>query len=165
MIDANNSKKYVLGKINQETLGLTIKIDFNITPEISLQYYGSPFASIGKYTDFKLITNPKDDVYANRFLLLKNPALIGDYYQIDENIDDQAVYTLHNPDFNFYQFRSNLVFRWEYRPGSQIYFVWSHDRTDYINPGPYSLGSTGERLSKIFPNNIFLVKFSYWFSL
>jgi hypothetical protein len=165
ILNVSDSKKYILGKIDQQSMGITLKIDLILTPEITLQYYGSPFASIGKYSDFKLITNPKANVYNDRFFLLKNPAQIGSDYQIDENNDGVTDYTLHNPDFSFYQFRSNLVFRWEYKPGSQIYLVWSNERTDYINPGANSLGDTGQRLSKVFPNNIFLIKFNYWFSL
>ncbi|MBN2350076.1 MAG: hypothetical protein JXJ22_14645 [Bacteroidales bacterium] len=163
--EANNNYRYILGKVNQETLGLTFKVDFIITPEISLQYYGSPFASVGKFTDFKNVTNPKEKEYKNRFENISDISLEGEYYQVDENNDDLIDYTFKNPDFNFYQFRSNLVFRWEYRPGSQLYIVWSNDKTDYLNPGSYELNDMGTRIAGASPNNIFLIKLNYWFSL
>jgi len=87
------------------------------------------------------------------------PVLVnGDTYKM-------ADYSFRNPDFNFNQFRSNLVFRWEYKPGSQIFLVWSNERTDWLNPGNEPLHSAAGRLSNTAPNNIFLIKFNYWFSI
>jgi len=161
---SDNNNEYILGKIDQKTLGLTIKVDYIITPEISLQYYGSPFASIGKFKDFKLITDPRNKIFDHRFTLI-NPSLEGENYQVFEGNNTQPYVTFKNPDFNFYQFRSNLVLRWEYHPGSQFYFVWSNDRTEYLNPGNYGMNDMANRISNVFPNNIFLIKFNYWFSL
>ena len=160
----NNEPKYLLGKINQHTLGATFRIDYNLTPELSIQYYGSPFASIGKYSEFKNVTSPRASVYNNRYILL-NPALNGNDYEIYEKDNSRIDYTFGNPNFNFFQFRSNLVFRWEYKPGSQIYFVWSQDRTNYITPGSNSVSEALSNLKDVYPNNIFLIKINYWFSI
>lgn len=156
---------YILGRINQETLGLTFRIDYYITPEISLQYYASPFATVGKYSDYKIITNPKSGEYKNRFQLISNTVRSGDNFAVFENGNEAPDYTFSNPNFNFNQMRSNLVFRWEYRPGSQIYLVWSNERTDWLNPGYAPLRNAPHRLSDAEPTNIFLVKFNYWFSI
>jgi len=161
-----SGKRYILGQIDQETLGLTFRIDYNITPEISFQYYGSPFATLGKYSNFKIITDARNKNFSSRFTLLQNMTLVnGDTYQVDENNDHQVDYSFRKPDFNFNQFRSNLVFRWEYKPGSQIFAVWSNERTDWLNPGNEPIGNAAERLSHAAPNNIFLIKINYWFSL
>jgi hypothetical protein len=160
----NNQNHYILGKINQQTLGLIFRIDYNITPEFSIQYYGSPFASVGKYSEFKTITNPRAGGYDERYLLL-NPVLNGNDYEIAENNNSSANYSFGNPNFNFYQFRSNLVLRWEYSPGSQIFLVWSQDRTNYIQPGYYSVSDALSNLRNICPGNIFLIKYNYWFTI
>jgi hypothetical protein len=160
----NNENRYLLGRINQHTLGATFRIDYNVTPELSIQYYGSPFASVGKYAEFKSVTNPRSVEYGNRYSML-NPVLNGNNYEVSENNNAQVDYTFGNPDFNFSQLRSNLVFRWEYRPGSQIYFVWSQDRTSYIMPGNNSVYNAVGDLRNVYPNNIFLIKFNYWFSV
>lgn len=160
----NSAPRYIFGTIDQKTLGFTFKLDYIITPEISLQYYGSPFASVGKYKDFKNITKPKDANYNSRFQLI-HPVLNGTDLNVDENGDNAPEYSFSNPNFNFYQFRSNLVFRWEFRPGSQFYLVWSSDRTGDPSPKIYGLGDMGNRISNTFPTNIFLIKFNYWFSL
>ena len=161
----NDQPRYILGKIDQQTLQLTFRFDFNITPEISLQYYGSPFASSGRYSDFKFVSSPKAANYNDRFTNLDNISLVNGEYQIDEDQNGQIDYTFQNPDFDFYQFRSNLVFRWEYLPGSQLYLVWSNERTNFLNPGDSGLNHTMEHLSEAFPNNVFLIKLNYWFPI
>ncbi len=158
-------KRYILGKIDQKTLGLTFRVDLNITPEFSVQYYGSPFVSKGIYSDFKRVTSPLAAEYSDRFDLFDNPVLSGDSYLLDENNDLVADYSIGNPDFNFHQFRSNLVARWEYRLGSFIYLVWSGERTGFTDVPDASVGESFSQLGKLYPRNIFLVKLNYWFSL
>lgn len=159
----NTGTKYILAHLNQKTLGATFRIDYNISPEISIQYYGSPFASVGKYSRLKEVTNPRADAYTDRFKLL-NTQFSGNTYQVPASNDTPA-YSVDNPDFTFNQFRSNLVFRWEYRPGSQLYFVWGNERTGWKNESNSSVGKAINQLKDVSPNNIFLIKLSYWFSL
>jgi hypothetical protein len=164
--ESNSLKRYILGQLNQEMLGLTFRIDYNITPEISIQYYGSPFATLGRYNDFKIITNARANDFYSRYQIIQNPILINNNeYKVDENNDHVVDYSFNKPDFNFNQFRSNLVFRWEYRPGSQFFLVWSNERTEWLNPGNEPLRSAPSRLANVAPNNIFLIKFNYWFSI
>ncbi len=160
----NTGTRYLLGKIKQHTLNFTFRIDYNLTPELSIQYYGSPFASAGRYSEFKVVKDPKNSEYKDRFSLL-NPVLNGNTYQVSENNNHQVDYAFSDPDFNFFQFRSNLVLRWEYLPGSQIYIVWAQERTNYINPANYTVYSALYKLTNIYPNNIFLIKLNYWFSI
>ena len=155
--------KYILAHLNQKTLGATFRIDYNITPEISIQYYGSPFASVGKYSKLKEVTNPRAASYSDRFKLL-NTQFVGNTYQVAATTDTPA-YSINNPDFTFNQFRSNLVFRWEYRPGSQIFFVWGNERTGWRNDSNSKVGKAVSDLKDVSPTNIFLIKLSYWFSL
>jgi hypothetical protein len=149
--------KYLLAHLDQKTLGATFRVDYFITPEISLQYYGSPFASVGKYSEFKEITNARAKNYTDRFQVLQ-PSLLGGNYVFGS-------YSVGNPDFTFNQFRSNLVFRWEYKPGSQLFFVWGNERTGWKNDANTKVGNAITQLKDVASNNIFLIKLSYWFSL
>jgi hypothetical protein len=160
-----NEKRYLLGTIDQKTLGLTFRLDLNLTPEFSIQYYGSPFISRGSYSEFKRVTDPEAKSYSDRFAVFNNPELIGNKYELDENNDMVADYSIENPDFNFHQFRSNFVAKWEYRLGSFIYFVWSGERTGNTSSSQASIGDSYKQLQSVFPNNIFLIKLNYWFSL
>jgi hypothetical protein len=141
---------YILGTIDQKTLGLTFRADLNISPELSIQYYGSPFISKGNFSDYKIVTRPDAEDYENRFVFMD---------------PEDPYFSMLHPDFNFYQFRSNLVAKWEYRLGSFIYFVWSSDRTGFSGDAARPLGNSFHLLGKAFPDNIFLVKLNYWFSL
>jgi hypothetical protein len=159
-------QRFILGTIDQKTLGLTFRADLNLTPEFSIQYYGSPFVSRGSYSDLKRVTDPKADKYNDRFELYQVPTLIDGYhYLYDYDSGTLANYTIANPDFNFYQFRSNLVAKWEYRLGSFIYLVWSGDRTGRNGISEATLGESYKQMWDLFPNNIFLIKLNYWFSL
>jgi hypothetical protein len=164
-INHSNQLRYILGTLSQETLSLIFRADFSITPEISLQYYGSPFVSKGKYTDYKRVTQPTAEIYADRFEIYANPVKSDGLIWLDENNDASPDYSIEDPDFNFLQFRSNLVARWEYRPGSQLYLVWSMDKTGNGVPVDAALGDSMSQIGEISPNNIFLIKFNYWFSI
>jgi len=85
-------------------------------------------------------------------------------FTVDEN-NGFSTYSISNPDFNCRQFCSNLVLRWEYLPGTTLYLVWSQGRTSSASNGVFSYENDMKTLFDITPNNIFLLKFSYWFSL
>jgi hypothetical protein len=156
--------RYILGTIDQKTMGFTFRVDYSVTPELSVQFYGSPFVSRGRYSDFKRITDPKHETFASRYSVFESPGLSGGVYGLDETGDGISDYNIYNPDFNFHQFRSNLVAKWEFRPGSFLYLVWSSDRTNPGGDPTSTLGKSFGQLWNVFPNNIFLIKFSYWFS-
>jgi hypothetical protein len=160
--------RYVMGTIRQKTVGLTIRLNYSLSPDLSIQLYAMPFLSAGKYADFKRITDPRAREHDQRYVLL-GPALSSDadggVYLVDENGDGRTDYSFDNPDFNFRQFRANLVVRWEYTPGSTLYLVWSQGRTGSLLDGSFDLGRDLGGLFDIHPENIFLVKFSYCFQL
>ena len=158
--------RYILGTINQKTLGLTFRVDLNLTPEFSIQYYGSPFISRGSYSQLKFVTAPNAKSYEDRFHLYEDQVLSGGTYQLYDFFNGpREDYSIENPDFNFHEFRSNLVARWEYRLGSFIYFVWSSERSGTTTDSHSSVGESYKQMKSIFPNNIFLIKLNYWFSL
>jgi hypothetical protein len=165
----NNDKRYLFGELNQKTLGLTFRINYTISPELSIEYYGQPFISAGRYSNFKRITDAHADKFANRYHVFSGSEISFDdtygIYNIDENKDGNNDYSFGNPNFNFQQFRSNLVVRWEYLPGSTLYMVWSQGRTNSTSEGLFSFGNNMKDLFDIMPHNVFLIKLSYWFSL
>jgi len=160
-----NGDRYIMGKINSKQFGAALRIDYNLTPELSIQYYGQPFIFAANYTELKKITDPLSDKYLDRFHVFNSNEISYDreseYYNIDENMDGIVDYQVENPNFNFFEFRSNLVARWEYSPGSTIYLVWAQGRTGDNSKGHYYFKDDIEDLSKVYPENIFLLKFSY----
>lgn len=160
----NNENKYILGKISQKSFGAILRLDYNITPELSIQYYGSPFTSIGKYSNFKVVTDSKAPNYYQRTSPL-NTTLNENTYEVGNPLSNQIDFSFGNPDFNFYEFKSNFVIRWEYRKGSQVYFVWAQERSDFLTSENQSVNTSLNKLGKLYPNNIFLVKFNYWLDI
>jgi hypothetical protein len=136
----------------------------NITPDLSIQYWGQPFLASGKYSEFKRITNSRADNYFDRFSLLDNNELT--YLNTDEQyqVSGQAgnrLYTFDQPDFNVKEFLSNMVVRWEYLPGSTIYLVWSQTRHQSVTNGNFDFRNDMTDLFNNRPYNIFLLKMSF----
>ncbi|MDR0231844.1 MAG: carbohydrate binding family 9 domain-containing protein, partial [Dysgonamonadaceae bacterium] len=157
---------YLMGAIRQDIAGLTFRVDYSITPDLSLQFYGSPFISSGKYNEFKRATHTMDKKYENRFVLLNdaltsNPA--NNRYSVAES--DNYQYSFVNPDFSFREFRFNLVMRWEYRPNSTLYLVWAQGRSGTSSQYVSSFNQNTKELFEYFPTNVFMLKLNYWFSL
>ncbi len=159
------ANRFLLGQVDQKTLAFVFRVDYSISPEISIQFYGSPFVSTGKYSNFKYVTNPTASEYHNRFNFYEQPVDIGGGKLVLNDNSNFIHDQIDNPNFNFHQFRSNLVAKWEFKPGSFLYLVWSSDRTGNFDPTDFSLGNSMRQLANIFPNNIFLVKLNYWFAL
>jgi hypothetical protein len=156
---------YLFSKLNQKTISFTFRINYTINPELSIEYYGQPFISAGKYSAFKKITQPDADKFTDRFYEFTPDELTYDQSINTYNVNDGGSFSFGNPDFNFRQFRSNLVARWEYLPGSTLYLVWSQGRTSSASSGLFSYGNDMKDLFDEVPHNVFLLKFSYWFSL
>jgi hypothetical protein len=158
-----NSIRYIMSNISRKTASMSLRINYNITPDLTIQYWGQPFVATGEYSDYKYITNSKSDLLTNRYQIYsENQISTGaENYFIDENLDGQTDYQFRKPDFNVKEFLSNLVVRWEYRPGSTIYLVWSQTRNHYENNGTFDIANDIEKLFSEGANNIFLVKFSY----
>ena len=163
---SDEGMRYLAATLDQDTVALTVRANYALTPTLSVQYYGQPFISAGAYTAFKRFTEPRAARFGDRFATF-GPGQItrsGGGYFVDEQADGVTDYTIGNPDFDFRQFRSNLVVRWEYSPGSTIYGVWTQDRTGVAPTGQFSLGSDLDALFRVVPRNVFLVKVSRRFA-
>jgi len=161
--------RYIFAGLDQKTFSFTFRLNYTFNPELSLEYYGQPFVSAGKYTNYKRTTNTTADKFTDRYRIFTAGEIshnnAENTYSIDENRDGTVDYYIHNPDFNFRQFRSNFVVRWEYSPGSTLFLVWSQGRTSSTATGSFDYRNDMKELFGMQPHNVFLVKFSYWFSL
>lgn len=151
--------RYVFARIARSEIAARVRASVAITPDLTFEGYVEPFASSGQYTDF-------GELAAARSLDLRRYGSDGTSivfadgrYTVTDG--DQEV-TFGNPDFNIRSFRSNLVLRWEWRPGSTAYLVWQQDRFEARDPGRrvgpgglfQALGAAGD--------NVIAVKVSYW---
>ena len=156
--------RYIAGEVDQRTLSVTVRLNYSITPDITLQYYGQPFISKAQYKNFKYITNPLARNFYDRFQSYKPEQISFEngIYTVDEDGNGKD-YDFGNPDFNVMQFRSNLVARWEYIPGSEVFLVWSQGNANQGDPNKDLIRSLGDDLFSRKPHNIFLIKLTYRF--
>ncbi len=167
-IGFNGNTRYLNGTIAQQTLSFSLRINYNINPNFTVQYWGQPFISRGRYSNFKHIDNSLANNFDARFsrYSMNQLSLIDDVYEVDEDLNGTTDFTFDNPDFSFVQFRSNLVLRWEYIPGSEIFLVWSQDVSQSGNPQEGLFKSLGDNVfGEEKPKNIFLLKATYRFLL
>jgi len=155
---------YIMGRMKQETYGLTLNLQMNITPDISIQYYGSPFTSVAKYDKFKQAADTKSHTYTNRFVEFSNAEISynGGDYIVNRGSNTMS---FKDPNFSFNEFRSNLVARWEYLPGSTMHFVWEHNRSNRDDIYQSGWGNNLDRMFGLSATNTFMVKINYWFNL
>ncbi|MCL6274828.1 carbohydrate binding family 9 domain-containing protein [Muricauda sp. 2012CJ35-5] len=165
--DVNGSVRYLNGEINQRTLSMSFRLNYNINPNLTIQYWGQPFISRGRYSNFKHVTSPEAKYFEDRFMAYTGDQLSfsDETFSVDENLDGNTDFTFDDPDFSFVQFRSNLVVRWEYVPGSEIFLVWSQDVSQSGDPTQGLLPSLGDNIFGQKPQNIFLLKATYRFVL
>jgi len=172
----NGNDRYIFASIDRKTINASLRVNLNLSPDLTIQYWGQPFVASGMYYDYKYILDPIADKYSDRFHVYSDGELIpqAGFNQIDENLDGTVDYTFDTGDFNVKEFLSNLVVRWEYSPGSSVYLVWSQTRSGFNPTGTMDyLNDMGDLFNReLFRNddnyamkNVFLVKFSYRFGL
>jgi hypothetical protein len=168
-VSAGNDPRYVMGRIKLDRLSLTIRFSYGISPKLSIQYYAQPFISSGKYSKFKFAKDTRAKSYLGRFHEYSSDEIAYDeasgIYKVDENKDGTTDYSFANPDFNFFQFRSNLVIRWEFSHGSTLFLIWSQDRTGDDLIDGFNVSNGARELFNIRPDNVLLFKVSKRFSL
>ena len=162
------SDRFLFGAIEQRTASITARLNYTFTPNLSLQLYAQPFIAAGSYDAFSRVADPRGPHFRDRFLTYDRARVqqlpAGDY-TIDEDADGRADIRFDNPNFNVKQLRSNLVARWEYRPGSALYVVWSQGRSIADEFGSFDLSRDAGELFRAEATNVLLVKFSYWLGL
>ncbi|HUQ98945.1 MAG TPA: DUF5916 domain-containing protein [Gemmatimonadaceae bacterium] len=153
---------YVVGSFDRTTLATTTRLDVTFTPALTLQLYAQPFLSAASYSDFKEVVAPVAARYDDRFRAL-NAQLRGGSYEADTNGDGAPDVRFDDPAFNVREFRSNAVMRWEYRPGSTLFVVWSQGR-HASDDARFQLTRDAGNLFRTVPENVLLVKMTRWLS-
>ncbi len=134
---------YTFARLNQTTLSLTSRMNFTASPTLSVQFYAQPFMTTGEYSNWRELANPRAEKYEDRY-----KPYLGD-----------------PGGFDFKQLRSNTVVRWEYRPGSTLFFVWQQGREfSGDQASDFNFGHDFRNLFSLHPNNTLLIKASYWFN-
>jgi uncharacterized protein YkuJ len=133
---------------------------------MSIQFYAQPLLSTGRYRTFKEAAEPRTYRFTRYGIDAGTIAYDAEtnLYTVDPTDDGSGrQFAFPDPDFNFKSLRINAVFRWEFRPGSTLYVVWT-DQRQHDHPGPMRLGSDLSDLWRAPSDNVVMVKVSYWLS-
>jgi hypothetical protein len=166
-------RRYVFADIHQTTLSAVTRVEWTLSPLLSFQMYAQPFASAGRFSGFKELATPGTRQYlrygrdnGSTVVTVRDP---GSGKTLSYTVDPDGAgaapaFSIDNPDFRTHSLRGNAVVRWQYRPGSALFFVWQQERSDFLPfEGDFR---TGRDTREIFgrPSNVFLVKATYWFA-
>lgn len=124
----------VVGRVHQSTAALTLRANRTFTPNLSLQLYAEPFLSTGQYRGYRRVMEPGSSQESRQFEELDRgrAGIQGDELLMDIDGDGAVDLTTDRPDFTIASLKANLVARWEFRPGSTLFLVWQHQRSEEL---------------------------------
>ncbi|MEO8551281.1 MAG: DUF5916 domain-containing protein, partial [Kofleriaceae bacterium] len=161
--DTDGTTHYIMGKIKFTSTSLTMRVNWTFSPHLSLQAYAQPYIASGQYSEFKDVNNSRAEHYADRFHILTGH----EWHETADTVfaNYNGSYSFDKPDFNFKELRSTIVLRWEYRPGSNVFAIWSHGQTGTTSDGRFDFGHDLVDLARTASENIVMVKANYWIGL
>jgi len=157
--------RYVFGLVKTKTISLDTRVNWTFTPNLTLQLYAQPFIASGDYTSFREFARPRtiEKLEYGRDVGTVAYDALANAYRIDpDGAGPAAAFTLANPDFTTSSLRGTAVLRWEYRPGSTLYFVWTQQRSDYDAAGSFDFARARSMILDGKATNVFQVKATYW---
>jgi Domain of unknown function (DUF5916) len=134
---------YVFGRLNQTTAAMTARLNYTITPTLSLQLYAEPFVSGGAYEHYKELIDGRAGRHGDRYAPFAHA---------------------ENADFTVLSFRTTNVLRWEFKPASTLFVVWQQGREGDGAGGRFKLGRDVGDVFSTGATNTLLVKLAYWFN-
>jgi hypothetical protein len=161
--DTMGGMHYVFGTIQQTVAALTTRANWTFSPKLSLQIYAQPFVAAGNYSELKDVDDPHARRFADRFHVYAG----NEYSVMDDTVSvtHNGNFSFERPDFDFAELRSTVVLRWEYRPGSTVFAIWSHGRSSDSPSGRFDLANDIADLGRVPGEHIVMVKANYWIGL
>jgi hypothetical protein len=158
---AAQSARYVVGDISQTTAALVARLDYSLTPRLSLQFYAQPFLTAGVYDRIGEVVDARSSDPSRRVRRF-DPGNVTFADGRMRLTSPQGTLSIAHPDFAFNELRSNTVLRWEYRPGSTLFLVWSHGRSAAGMAEPFDLGRQARELADVQGEHVLLLKVSHY---
>jgi hypothetical protein len=158
---ATFGRRYLFGGLRYDQLSLESRVDWTFTPRLSLQMYAQPLVANGHYRSFRVLSRPRS------FEFEEFSEAAGNLIRDDDGWIAQPQggmpLRIGEPDFRTLSLVGNAVLRWEYRPGSTLFFVWQQRRSEFGSSAAFSPGRDVVKVFETAPENVFAIKASYWF--
>lgn len=163
---ATYGARYIFSKIDQTELSASVRLDWTFTPSLSLQLYMQPLISAVQFCDYKELKQPGTfsfNRYGENGSTISYVDSTNSYLVDPDGTGSSSPFSFDKPDFNYISLRGNVILRWEYLPGSTMYFVWTHGGSDYAGYGDFDLRRDLDNLvSTPSHEDVFLIKLTYW---
>jgi uncharacterized protein DUF5916 len=166
-------RRYVFADLRQTVVSAETRVDWTFTRDLTLQLYAQPFIAAGRFDRFKQLDRAGTGSFGvfgedlgticfdpTAHAYVADPA--GDCSSAATR--SASAFGIGDPDFNFRSLRGNAVLRWEYRPGSTLYFVWQQERSGAEPFGDFRFGRDAGAIFREPARNVFVIKASYWLS-
>lgn len=164
---ATFGSRYVFGELAQNEVSMPLRVNVTMSPRLALQLYAQPLVSVGDYGALKEFARPRtyDFLRYGEDIGAVRPVPGTNQLEIDpDGAGPASPFRLNRPNFNVKSLRLNAVLRWEFRPGSTFYAVWTRRGQDLGHPGDFSFGRDASEIWRATADDVFLVKVSYWLS-
>jgi Domain of unknown function (DUF5916)/Carbohydrate family 9 binding domain-like len=161
---ATYGARYEFGELAQTEVSMPTRVNVVLSPTLSVQAYVQPLVSTGDYGAIKELARPRTYDFTQYGVDAGTiETLPGGAYRIDpDGAGPASPFLLPRPDFNFKSLRVNAILRWEFRPGSALFVVWTEQRQNTANPGDFVIGRDFNDLLSADPDDVFLVKMTVW---
>ena len=169
VVDDGGMPHYVFAKLHEVVVAMTTRVSWTLSPRLSFQAYAQPFIAAGDYREYRETADVYANDYEDRFHELRGAEIVIDRdneeARVDRNGDGVTDYSFGLGDFNFRQLRSNVVLRWEYKPGSTAFLIWSHGQTDVDSDGRFGTGGLSRGVGGLLDapsEDVVMIKVNYW---
>lgn len=157
--------RYVFATLDQHQLALVTRVDWTFTPKLSFQMFAQPLLASADFHDYKEFARPRQfefEVYGRDVGTITRDDATRVYTVDPDGIGAAPAFTFTDRDFNRRSLRGSAVLRWEYRPGSALFLVWQQSRFAQVGTGEFELGRDFNELWGAPPENVFVLKGTWW---
>lgn len=170
--------RYLFGDLERRTFSMETRLSWAFTPDLTLQVFAQPLLSTGDYVAYKQLAAPStfdfDRWDEGEYVEMggQGTCVGGRICEDDEGVqhvdaqgDGSFDFAFEDEDFNIRSLIGNAVLRWEYRPGSTLFFVWQQQRRDRRSVGDFDFGRDSDALFGLPADNVFIIKANFWLGL
>ena len=154
--------RYVFAFIERSTLSARFRVNYAFTPNFTVEAYAEPFAASGRFYDHGELPAPRSRTLRTYGAPGTGTTITKDTAGVSTVTDGAVSFKIPALDFNQLSFRSNLVLRWEWLPGSTAYLIWQQSRQDRTPTGQLINASDVWNSTQVPGDNFFVMKVSYW---
>jgi hypothetical protein len=163
---AFGGQRYVFADLVQNSLAMDTRLNITFSPNLTLELFLQPLIASGDFSRYKEFAAPRGlrRLVYGADVGTVTPVAAGDSIDPD-GTGPAAGFVIPPRDFTFRSLRGNAVLRWEYRPGSTLFLVWTRNGESSLGRGRIDFGEDSRALFRGPSQNIFLIKVNYWLGI